>query len=111
VNRIAATLLSMETIVVLLSVPVALNLSDVGTVAAWVAGGGVALLCVVAAATVRRGRVGYVIGSAAQVAAIGIGFVVPVMFALGAIFALLWFTLMRIGPEVERAKAARENGT
>jgi hypothetical protein len=110
VNRIAATLLSMETIVVLLSVPVALNLSDVGTVAAWVAGGGVALLCVVAAATVRRGRVGYVIGSAAQVAAIGIGFVVPVMFALGAIFALLWFTLMRIGPEVERAKAAREEG-
>lgn len=109
-NRIAATLLSMETIVVLLSVPVALNLSDVGTVAAWVAGGGVALLCVVAAATVRRGRVGYVIGSAAQVAAIGIGFVVPVMFALGAIFALLWFTLMRIGPEVERAKAAREEG-
>ncbi len=110
-NRIAATLLSLETIVVLLAIPVAVNLSDVDTAAAWVAAGGVALLCVVGAATVRRGRVGYVIGSAAQVATIGTGFVVPVMFALGAIFALLWFTLMRIGPEVERAKAARENGT
>ena len=108
-NRIAATLLSIEAVVVALAVPVAINISDVGTGVAWLAGGGVALTCIAGAATVRRGRPGYVIGTIAQVGAIAIGFVVPTMFVLGAIFALLWFMLLRIGPEVERAKAARES--
>lgn len=106
-NRIAATILSMEALVVLLAVPVAINLSDVSSGAAWAVAGAVAVLCVVAAATVRRGRAGYVVGHAAQVLAIGAGFVVPAMFALGGIFALLWVVLLRIGPEVEAAQEAR----
>lgn len=107
-NRIAASILSIEAIVVLLAVPVAINLSDVSTATAWLFGGGVAAACVVGAATVRRGRLGYVIGTIAQVAAIAMGFVAAAMFVLGGIFAMLWVTLLRIGPEVERAKAARE---
>ncbi|HEU0041746.1 MAG TPA: DUF4233 domain-containing protein, partial [Jiangellaceae bacterium] len=67
-NRIAATILSIEAIVVLLAVPVALNVSDVSSGTAWLSGGAVAAACVVGAATVRRGRVGYVIGSLAQLA-------------------------------------------
>jgi hypothetical protein len=106
-NRIAATILSIEAIVVLLAVPVALNVSDVSSGTAWLFGGAVAAGCVVGAATVRRGRVGYLIGSLAQLAAIAMGLLVPLMFVLGGIFALMWFLLLRIGPDVERSKVAR----
>ncbi|WP_026876484.1 DUF4233 domain-containing protein [Jiangella gansuensis] len=107
-NRIAATILSVEAFVVILAVPVAINISDVSTGTAWLAGIGVALLCIAGAGMVRRGRPGYVVGSAAQVAALATGIVVPAMLVLGGIFALMWFVLLRIGPEVERAKAERE---
>jgi hypothetical protein len=106
-SRIAATILSMEALIVLLAVPVAINLSDVSAGAAWAAAVAVVALCVAAAGTVRRGRAGYVLGWIAQVLAVLAGFIVPVMFALGGIFALLWIVLMRIGPEVEAAQAAR----
>lgn len=109
-NRVAATILGVEALVVLLAIPAVLNLTDVSTGSAWLFGGGVALACIVGAGTVRRGRVGYVIGTLAQVAAIAMGFVVPAMFVLGGIFALLWFTLLKIGPDVERARLAREGG-
>ncbi len=46
--------------------------------------------------------VGYVV----QVAAIGLGFVVPVMFALGAIFAALWAGADVLGRKIERERAA-----
>lgn len=107
-NRIAASILSVQMIVVLLAVPVAINIADVGRGPAWLAGGGIALLCVLGAAMVRRGRPGYVLGTAAQVGSIAAGIVVPAMLILGGIFALLWFVLLRIGPQVEREKAARE---
>lgn len=106
-NRIAMTLLSMEALVVLLAAPVVLKATDVSTGTAWLAVGGVALLCVAGAGMVRRGRIGYVIGSLAQLAAIAMGFMVPVMFVLGGVFALMWLVLLKIGPEVERAKAAQ----
>lgn len=103
-NRIAATLLTIEAIVVALAVPVAINVSDVSTGKAWLAAGSVIVLCVAGAATVRRGRVGYIIGTVAQVAAIALGFVVTAMFILGAMFTALWVVLLRIGPRVESAR-------
>lgn len=107
-NRIAATILVMEAIVVALAVPVALNVSDIATTPGWVAAAVVALLCIVGAGTVRRGRPGYVIGSVAQVGAVGIGFILPLMFVLGGIFAAMWFVLLRIGPGVEERAAGQQ---
>lgn len=109
-KRIASTILTFEAIVVLLAVPVAVNISNVATATAWMAAGALAFGCAVAAATLREGQLGYVLGSVMQVAAVASGFVVPAMFVLGGLFALMWFILMRIGPQVERAKAAHENG-
>ena len=40
-----------------------------------------------------------------QVAAIALGFVVPMMFVLGAIFALLWGTAYFLGRKIERERA------
>jgi hypothetical protein len=105
-NRVAATLLVLETVVVMLAIPVAVVVSDLEPAVAIPAGLGLGVLCVVAAGLLRRGRLGYVLGSLAQVAAIATGFVVPAMFFLGGLFALLWVVLLRIGPDVDRARAA-----
>jgi hypothetical protein len=51
-------------------------------------------------------KAGVVAGSALQVAAIGLGLVVPVMFVLGAMFAGLWVTALVLGRKVDEAKAA-----
>ena len=41
-----------------------------------------------------------------QVVAIGLGFVVTIMFVLGTIFALLWGTAYFLGRKIERERAA-----
>jgi hypothetical protein len=105
-NRVAATLLVLEAVVVMLAIPVAIVVSGVEPAVAIPVGLGIGLLCVVSAGLVRRGRPGYVLGSVSQVAAIATGFVVPVMFFLGGLFALLWVVVLRIGPEVDQARAA-----
>jgi hypothetical protein len=106
-NRIAATVLSLEAIVIGLAIPVAIGVSDVDASTAVPVGLALVVACVTAAALVRRGPIGYYLGSVLQVVAITLGLVVPVMFALGGIFAVLWFLTLRLGREVERADAAR----
>ena len=39
-------------------------------------------------------------------AALLLGFVVPAMFALGAIFLVLWLTAVRLGRTIDRDRAA-----
>lgn len=51
---------------------------------------------------------GVVAGSLLQVAAIGLGFVVPVMFVLGVLFGGLWVAAVVLGRRVDAAKAARQ---
>ena len=53
-----------------------------------------------------RSAWGYAAGWVVQVAAIGLGFVVPVMFFLGGVFALLWGTADFLGRKIERERAA-----
>lgn len=106
-SRIAATVLCMEAIVIALAIPVATSLSDVDTSAAVTVGLALAVACVVVAGLLRRGRFAYVLGSALQLAVIVLGLVVPAMFVLGAIFAVLWFVALFLGAKVEAAEAAR----
>ncbi|MGH8776905.1 MAG: DUF4233 domain-containing protein [Jiangellaceae bacterium] len=103
-NRIAATVLSIEAVVIALAIPVAVGVSDVDAGTAVPGGLAVAVACVVTAALLRRGRFAYYVGSVLQVVAVALGFVVPIMFVLGAIFALLWFLTLRLGHEVEAAR-------
>lgn len=107
-NRIGATILTIQAIVTLLAIPVAINNADVSAGLAWLFFGGVAFLCVLAAGLLRRGRIGYALGTFAEVASVALVFVVPAAVVIGVIFAALWFTLLRIGPKVERAKAAAQ---
>lgn len=108
-SRIAMSMMVIEAIVLALTIPAGIAAAELRTGQAWALGGGLAVLAVVAAGLLRRGRAGYVVGTVVQLGAIAMGFWLPMMFFLGGIFALLWFVLLRIGPEVERAKAARES--
>ncbi|WP_246081572.1 DUF4233 domain-containing protein [Nocardioides litoris] len=99
-----AAVLTLEAITLALSTPVMIAVADIRPAVALPAGLGVALVCLLAAGTLRSER-GYAVGWAVQVAAVALGFLVTTMFFLGAIFALLWGTADRLGRRIERERA------
>ena len=66
---------------------------------------GLAVVCLLLAGALRA-EWAYVAGYVVQVAAIALGFLVPVMFGLGAIFAALWAGADLLGRKIERERAA-----
>lgn len=102
----AAVLLVLEAVVVLLAALAAVTTTDLDPVTGWAGGAALALLCVAAAGTLRRGPVGEVLGSVAQLLTVASGFVVPVMFFLGALFAGLWVMAMVLGRRIEAIQAS-----
>lgn len=100
-----AAVLALEGIVVALSTPVMITLSDVPVGTALWLGLGVAAACLVLAGLLRS-EAAYVAGWVVQAGAIGIGVVVPLMFFLGGVFALLWGTADVLGRKIERERAA-----
>ena len=67
---------------------------------------GLAFLCVVAAGLMRR-RAGLALGWAVQAISIALGFVIPVMFALGVVFLALYGGAFFLGANIDRERAAR----
>ena len=100
-----AAILSLEAIALGLTTPVMISVSDVDTGTALAVGLGLAVVCLLLAGMLRRPWA-YAVGWAVQVAAIGLGVVVSMMFLLGAIFALLWGTADLLGRRIERERAA-----
>ncbi len=100
-----AAVLSLEAITIGLTTPVMISISGVDTATALWVGLGLMVACFVVAGLLR-GEWAYVLGWVLQVAAIGLGFVVPAMFVLGPIFALLWGTAYFLGRKIERERAA-----
>lgn len=103
-RAVSATLLALEAVVALLAALTAVTTTDVAPGLAWAAGGGLAVLCIVAAGLLRT-PAGLVLGSTAQVLAIASGFVVPTMFFLGALFAALWVLAFVLGRRIEAVRA------
>ncbi len=100
-----AAILALEGVTLALTTPVMINLANVPwRTACWV-GLGLCVACLLLAGLLRS-EIAYLVGWAIQVAAIGLGFVVPMMFVLGAIFALLWGTAYFLGRRIERERAA-----
>ena len=100
-----AAILCLEAIALGLTTPVMVTIADIELGTALVIGLGLMLACLLLAGMLRSEwayRAGWVI----QVAAIGLGFVVPLMFFLGAVFALLWGTANFLGLKIERERAA-----
>ena len=100
-RSLCATVLSVEAITLGLTTPVMITLADVPKGTALSIGLGLAVGCIVVAGLLRA-EWAYWLGHAIQVAAIGLGFVVPLMFVLGPIFAVLWGTAYGVGRKIER---------
>lgn len=109
-RAMCAGVLGLESVALFLTAPVLISLTDVGTAAGWGIGIGLALLCILGAALMSR-PVGIWIGWLVQALAIALGLVIPVMFFLGGIFAILWVLALRLGRKVDEAKAARAAAT
>jgi hypothetical protein len=100
-----AAVLTLESITLGLTTPVMVTIADVPVGTALAIGLGLAGACLVAAGMLRKPWA-YGLGWAIQVAAIGLGFLVPMMFFLGGLFALLWGSAYGLGRKIERERAA-----
>ena len=100
-----AAVLSLEAVTLGLTTPVLIKIADVDTPVALAIGLGLAVLCLLIAGMLR-GEWAYALGWLVQVAAIGLGFVIGLMFFLGTVFALLWATAYLLGRKIERERAA-----
>ena len=100
-----AAVLTLESITLGLTTPVMVTIADVSLGIALAIGLGLAAACLVAAGMLRRPWA-YGLGWAIQVAAVALGFLVPMMFFLGGLFALLWGSADGLGRKIERERAA-----
>lgn len=100
-----AAVLSLEAITLGLTTPVMISVAGVDTATALWVGLGLTVACLLLAGMLRA-EWAYGAGWVIQGAAIGLGFVIPLMFVLGAIFALLWGSAYFLGLKIERERAA-----
>ena len=100
-----AAVLSLEAITLGLTTPVLISIAGVATGTALGVGLGLALACLLLAGMLRA-EWAYAAGWVVQGAAIALGSVIPLMFVLGAIFALLWGAADLLGRKIERERAA-----
>lgn len=99
-----AAVLSLEAITLGLTTPVMISVADVPAGTAVAVGVGLAVVCLLLAGMLRA-EWAYVLGWVVQVFAIALGFVIPLMFVLGGIFALLWASAYLLGRRIERERA------
>ena len=101
-SRLTSIVLVLEAMVIALTIVPAVKIGHVapGT-AALVAGLATVASIALAAMARRRLPVTLIGGSVLQVLVIAAGVVLPVMYILGAVFALLWVTGIWLGHRVE----------
>jgi hypothetical protein len=105
VRSLASIVLGFESLVLALATPVMISVADLRPAIALSVCLGLAVLALVATGLLRN-QAGYVLGSVVQVGAVGLGFVVPVMFVLGLAFAAFWVAAIVLGRRIEEAKRA-----
>ena len=100
-----AAIISMEGLAVALAAPVMISIGGVSSGLALPLGLGFFVACIVVAGMLRRPWA-YWVGWVLQAVAIGMGFLIPIMFVVGVIFALLWGMADILGRKIERERAA-----
>lgn len=96
VRRLAASVLIAEAFVVFFAVLVAIRLTPERTRAVVITGTVLAVAAIALSGLLRH-RWAYLAGWLLQLALIATGLAVPLMFALGLIFAVLWAAAIRVG--------------
>jgi hypothetical protein len=103
-SRLSATVLFLEAVVIALSIVPAIKLGHATPVSAGITAGVAAVAAIVLGGLARRFlTVTLVGGSLLQVLVIVAGTVLPAMYILGGIFALLWVTGIWLGHRVENS--------
>lgn len=105
-RSMCAAMLVLQAVALGLTTPVLISVAGVGTPTALWVGLGLTVACILTAGLLRR-EWAYLLGWAIQVASIGLGFVIPMMFFLGAIFASLWAGAYFLGRRIDLEKAER----
>jgi hypothetical protein len=108
-RSLASIVLGFEALVLALVAPVMISIAHVPAGTALPVCLGLAVLAVVAAGLLRT-KAGYVLGWVVQAGAVGLGFVVPVMFVLGLAFAAFWVMAIVLGRRIDDAKRAAAGG-
>jgi Protein of unknown function (DUF4233) len=104
VRRLCAIVLILESVVIALAIVPAVKLEHASARDAVLAGGAAVVVAVATAAVARRHLPWTLtVGSLLQALIIAAGAIVPVMYILGGIFALLWITGIWLGHRVESA--------
>jgi len=104
------TILVLEAVLVFFATLVAYGLAQgdpsgsPSTSAIWWLGGITSVVLIVLSGLVGRPG-GYALGWVAQVAVLAGGFVVPMMFAIGGLFVVLWIVALRLGGRIDRERA------
>lgn len=106
-RSLCATMLLLEAIVLGLTTPVLIGVEAIAVGTALAVGLGLALACLVVAASLRH-TWAYAAGWVIQVAALALGAVVPAMIVLGVGFTALWAGAVALGGKVDRERAERE---
>ena len=102
---LGSVVLALEAIIVILAIPLAATNGSVDNTGLAIGIGIVmAVLLVLAIGTLGRPW-GVGVGWGLQVLVLAIGFYVPMMFVVGAVFALLWFVAVRNGRRVDGLRA------
>ncbi len=99
---LGSAVITMESLLMAFALLIAMD--NHGSLALWI-GGAIALLCLLTAGMMKR-KSGWYFGSLLQVAVICYGFVLPVMFFMGALFAGLWIAAYLIGRKGEAIRAS-----
>jgi Protein of unknown function (DUF4233) len=104
---LASSVLAFEWVVLGLAIPVAVNVAGVSSPRAWATFAVASVLTVLALGLLGR-PVGVWLGWGVQAVAVAGGLVVPLLGILGAIFAGLYFAAIRLGSQVDQARAERQ---
>ncbi|HSN12220.1 MAG TPA: DUF4233 domain-containing protein [Propionibacteriaceae bacterium] len=102
--RVLQVFLLLDVIVFALVIPGMIQVSDRSVLVSALSGGGAIVLALVAAATIRRGAVGFALGWLTQVVGIALGILTPFQLITGAVFAVLWVTTFVLGKRLAAAQ-------
>jgi uncharacterized membrane protein YciS (DUF1049 family) len=105
-RAMCAGMLGLQSVVLLLTIPVMLSVTEVSTAVALVVGVGLTVTCLLAAGLMGR-RIGGALGWAVQAASLALGFLVTAMFALGVVFLALYAGSWFLGERIDRERAER----
>lgn len=103
--QFASMILVLEGVLVLFAALTVHGLGDVRPEVLWPVAGALFVVLVVLSRLVTAPG-GYVAGTIVQVAVIACGLAIPLMYALGALFAVLWFVALRLGGRIDAERAA-----